>query len=258
MKTLLVINSSGRVTRSMTRKLATRFAERWLAKNPDDRVIERDLTANPPPVVDEAWIVAAFGNPSADPTPHVLELSNTLISEIEAADIIVLGAPIYNFGAPAQLKAWIDQVVRIGRTFAFDASAELPYQGLLKSRPVVVITAAGDGDLFPGGPLAHMNHLEPHLVTALGFIGLTDLHFIRAGYDEFQDERTKRSLAKAEHEVDRLVDRATRSRLFHAEPPLEGNRTSLPHPPVAATVRNYPIVAQEPATKFSMPFRVAS
>ncbi len=119
---------------------------------------------------------------------------------------IAPGAPIYNFGVPAQLKAWNDQVVRLGRTFAFEATSATPYQPLVNSKPVVVITAAGDGDIFPGGPLGHMNHLEPHLTTTLGFIGLTDLRFIRAGYGEYQDDRTKRSLAKAEQEVDQLVE----------------------------------------------------
>ncbi len=206
MKTLLVIHSSGRVTRSITRSLSARFVGRWLERHQDGQVIERDLTANPPPVVDEAWIAAAFGDPAADPVPEVLRLSNSLIDEIVAADAILIGAPVYNFGVPAQLKAYIDQVVRHGRTYAFDASAPQPYQALLTDKPVIIITAAGDGDLFPGGPLAHWNHLEPHLATALGFIGLTDLQFIRAGYDEYQDDRTKRSLAKAESAVDGWFD----------------------------------------------------
>ncbi len=206
MKTLLLIHSSGRITRSITRSLSSRFAEKWLERNPDSRVVERDLTADPPPFVDESWIAAAFAESQPRKTPEALWVSETLIEEILQADLIVLGAPMYNFGIPAQLKAYIDQIVRPGRTFAFESGAPEPYRPLIPGRPVVVITSAGDGDLHPGGPLAHMNHLEPHLITALGFNGLTDLHFIRAGYDEFQDDRAKRSLATAESEVDAMVE----------------------------------------------------
>jgi len=206
MKTLLAVHSSGRVTRSITRKLTARFTTRWLARHPDGRVLERDLTANPPPVVNEAWIAAAFAEPESAATPEVLRLSEQLIEELVEADVVVLGTPMYNFGMPAQLKAYIDQIVRVGRTFAFAPGELQPYRPLVPSKPVVVLTSAGDGGLHPGGPLAHMNHLEPHLTTALGFIGLTDVQFIRAGYDEFQDDRTRRSLARAEEEVDRCVD----------------------------------------------------
>lgn len=200
MKNLLVIQSSGRITRSITRQLTNRFAENWKNQFPNGHVVHRDLTANPPPVVNEAWIAAAYGDPSAP--AGALEPSDALIAEFEAADTIVIGAPVYNFGMPAQLKAYIDQIVRVGRTFAFDPTLDPPYQPLLRNRPLVIVTSAGDGGLFPGGPLAHMNHLEPHLVTAFGFIGLTDPTIIRAGYDEYQDDRTRRSLAKAGQEID--------------------------------------------------------
>lgn len=205
MKNLLVIHSSGRVTRSITRRLAARFVEGWLVQFPHTQVVSRDLTANPPPVVDEAWIAAAFEENVIEPTPPALVLSDQLIAEVIAADVIVIGAPIYNFGMPAQLKAYVDQLVRNKLTYTFDAKAEMPYRPLLEDKPVVIVTAAGEGAMFPGGALAHMNHLEPHLITAFGFIGLTDLRFIRAGYDEYQDDRTKRSLARAEADVDAVV-----------------------------------------------------
>lgn len=205
MNSLLALHSSGRITRSITRRLTARFIQSWQDHHPKGRVVERDLTAQPPPVVDEAWIAAAFAEPPPHPTPEILQLSEALIDELAQADVVVMGAPVYNFGVPAQLKAWIDQIVRVGRTFAFDPAAADPYRPLLRDRSVVIITSAGDGAIFPGGLLAHMNHLEPHLITALGFIGLTDLHFIRAGYDEFQDDRKHRSLAQAEQAVDDWV-----------------------------------------------------
>lgn len=209
MKSLLVLHSSGRVTRSITRRLAQRFTTAWLAQNPGGRVNERDLGLNPPTTVNEPWIAAAFSDPAARTAAmqDALRLSDTLIGEILAADAIVIGAPIYNFGMPAQLKAYLDQIVRVGLTFAFQPGSAEPYRPLLPSRPVVVLESAGDGSLYPGAPLAHLNFLEPHLTTVLGYVGLTDVAFIRVGYEEFQDQRLQHSLAAAEQAVDELVAR---------------------------------------------------
>ncbi|HWL14127.1 MAG TPA: NAD(P)H-dependent oxidoreductase [Opitutus sp.] len=212
MKTLLVVNSSGRVTRSITRHLTARFAARWRALHPHGAVLERETGTVAPPTVNEAWIAAAFAPASENVSP-VLEFSERCIAELAAADVVAIGAPMYNFGLPAQLKAYFDQVVRVGRTFAFDPAASDPYRPLLADRPVVVITSAGDGAVHPGGPLAHMNHLEPHLRTLLGFIGLTDVRFVRAGFDEYQDERARRSLSRAEAEIDRVVEELAAVRL---------------------------------------------
>lgn len=209
MNSILILNSSGRTTRSITRRLTDRFAQGWLARHPQGRAVWRDLTENPPPVVNESWIAAAFADPSqrSAPARQALRASEDLIEELAAASLIVIGAPVYNFGMPAQLKAYIDQVVRVGRTFAFEPGKPDPYRPLLEDRPVIVITSAGDGAILPGGALAHMNYLEPHLRTALLFIGLSSIEFVRVGYDEFGDNRFKHSLAAAEAEVDRWVDR---------------------------------------------------
>lgn len=209
MKTLLVINCSGRVSRSLSRRLTHRFAQAWLAHQPSGRIIERDLGSNPPPPVNERWIAAAFADPaeSTDASRDALRLSETLIEEIVAADTVIIGTPIYNFGMPAQLKAYFDQVVRVGRTFAFAPGEAEPYRPMLASKPVIAVSAAGDGAMHPGGKLWPLNFLEPHLATTLAFIGLTDLTFVRVGYDEYKDERLKRSLAAAEAELDRLAAR---------------------------------------------------
>lgn len=216
MKTLLVVHSSGRITRSITRHLAARFMAQWRIRHPDTALIEREVGVTPPPTVNEAWIAAAYGASPDAPAPDPLAWSETFINELFQADVIVLGAPIYNFGMPAQLKAWFDQIVRVGRTFSFDPEAAEPYQPLLAPKPVVILTSAGDGALHPGGKLSHLNHLEPHLQTLFGFIGLTDLTFIRAGYDEFQDDRTKRSLTTAEAAVDETVDRLCSEKAFNS------------------------------------------
>lgn len=209
MKSLLIINSSARSARSITRHLTHRYAAGWTLRHPTGQIVNRDLGLNPPPAVSESWIAAAFAKPG-QLTPSMsdaLAVSEELIGEIERADAIVIGAPMYNFGAPAQLKAYIDQIVRIGRTFDFEPSdIENPYRPLVPSKPVVIVISVGDGSLHPGGCLAHLNFLEPHLVTVLNFIGLSDISFVRAGYDEYKDDRFKKSLADAELTVDRLVD----------------------------------------------------
>ncbi|MEZ0387981.1 MAG: FMN-dependent NADH-azoreductase [Verrucomicrobium sp.] len=215
MKTLLLINASGRVSRSITRQLTGRFANAWQQQHPDGKVIHRDVGLNPPPPVNEDWIAGAFGDPQSLTAgqARALETSNTLIEEIEKADLIAIGSPMYNFGMPSPLKAYIDQIVRVGRTFEFDpTNTESPYLPLLKPKPVVIITSVGDGAMQMGGSLAHLNFLEPHLATVFGFIGFTDMHFVRAGYDEYQDDRFRKSLVNAEAEVDRVVGALSESR----------------------------------------------
>jgi len=207
MKTLLVIDSSGRRSRSLTRRLTQRFVDTWSAEYPRGTVVRRDVGQTPPPTVNESWIAAAYTNQEerTEAMRDALRWSDQLIDELVAADMVVIGTPIYNFGMPAALKAWVDQVVRVGRTFGFDSSAAEPYRPLLAAKPVVAIVAAGDGSFHPGGANEHLNFLEPHLKSILGFIGLTDVTFVRVGYEEFQDDRLRRSLKAAEDRIDELA-----------------------------------------------------
>ncbi len=209
MSTLLLIDSSARTERSRTRHLTERFATGWRERRPLDTVIRRDVGVHPPAPVDAAWIAAAFTPAEQRTTDQhaALRLSETLVQELLDADVIVLGAPMYNFGMPAQLKAYIDQVVRVNRTFAFDPNdREHPYRPLVPAgKRMVLITATGDAGYEPGGPLAHLNHLEPHLQTVFGFIGVSDIRVVRVAYDEFPDERIDRSVQAAERALEELL-----------------------------------------------------
>lgn len=206
-RTLLRIDSSPRADdRSHSRRLTSRFAEVWRTHNPGGRIVRRDLKAHIPPHVDEAWIEAAFV-PDGRRTPAMqkaLARSDALVSELLDADEYVLGVPMYNFGLPSTLKAWIDNVVRIGRSFSFvpdDPAGEF-YRPLVPAgRRATVIVTSGDAGYEPGGPVWHMNHVEPHLRTIFGFVGITDLHFVYAGSDEFGGERLERSLEIAARRV---------------------------------------------------------
>jgi FMN-dependent NADH-azoreductase len=209
MQTLLVINSSGRSARSVTRHLTGRFATAWAARYPDGEIIARDVGVNPPGAINESWIAASFTDPG-ERTPAMREAlanSEALIDELFRATTVVIGAPMYNFGMPAQLKAYVDQIVRVGRTFAFNADQGEPYQPLIPSKPLVIIASTGASGYEPGGPLAHMNFLEPHLETVFRFIGLADVSFVRVGFEEFKDGRFKQAMAEAERAVQETVNR---------------------------------------------------
>lgn len=212
MTTILHIDSSARAARSHTRRLSARFIEAWLARRPGDTVIRRDVGLEPPPPVTETWIAAAFTKPERrTPEMHAaLAISDALVDELERADLIVAGVPMYNFGLPAQMKAWVDNIVRVGRTFGFDRSRPgEPYWPMLSGKRLVTLGARGDWGYQPGERLAGLNHVEPHLHTVFRYIGVTDAVSIAAEYDEFADERIRQSLEAAEAEIDRLVARMT-------------------------------------------------
>jgi FMN-dependent NADH-azoreductase len=191
--------------------LSHRFVDRWHAARPGDPVRYRDLGAAPPRLVDHDWIRAEF-------TPHDrrdaemrerLAESNALVDELIASDVLVIGAPLYNFGMPAPLKAWVDGIVRIGRTVVFDPSRpDDPYQPLLtdKHRRAVVLSSRGGHGMDDGGPWAHMNHLERHLRTALGFVGIHEVRCVAVEHEEFGGERLAASVAEAHARIDALVD----------------------------------------------------
>jgi FMN-dependent NADH-azoreductase len=156
--------------------VAASYVAAWTAARPGSRVVERDLAKTPPTFVTEPWIEGAFGPADArSPQAHAaMAESDLVVNEVLAATEILIVAPIYNFGAPAVLKAWIDQLVRFGRTFTVNASG---YAGLVPPRPVRVISASGS-DFTPTGPYWSINFLEPQLRAALGFIGLADVTFV--------------------------------------------------------------------------------
>ncbi|MFC5743050.1 FMN-dependent NADH-azoreductase [Dyella tabacisoli] len=217
MTTLLQLDASARAGRSdvhahgsHTRRLTARFVERW-RETVQDRLLYRDLGQRPPAPVDGDWIHAAFTPlPARMPwmQQRLLE-SDALIDELLDADVIVAGVPMYNFGVPSGFKAYIDNIVRVGRTFGFDrARSGEPYWPLLagQGRTLVLLGSRGDYGYEPGQRIAAMNHVESSVRTAFGYMGITDVRSLAVEYDEFGGERLAHSLQQAEHAVDRLVD----------------------------------------------------
>lgn len=208
MKRLLHIDASPRGDRSHSRRLTREFARQWKEAHPDDVVIHRDVGYRPPPNVDEKWIAAAFTSPEQRTAEMnaVLKISDELVDQLLAADILLIGVPMYNFGVPAAFKAYIDQIVRVGRTFAFEPEDEAqPYKPLVHGKQAIVIVATGDAGYEEGGRYGALNHVDPYLRTVLGFIGITDVRFVHVGNDEFGGDRQALSLRNARERLAEAV-----------------------------------------------------
>jgi FMN-dependent NADH-azoreductase len=178
MPTLLHLNTSP-LPSSVSRELTREFVSNWKASHPSGKVVDRDLAANPPKPLDQAWIYAAF-TPEEARQPEQKDLiaySDQCISELELADEYVIGVAMHNFSIPSVLKLWIDQVVRRGRTFSYGADGP---KGLLSGKKATVLVATG-GVYDAGTPYAALNFIDPYLRTILGFIGITDVKFVTAG-----------------------------------------------------------------------------
>lgn len=217
MKTLLHIDSSARSGSSKTqshgshsRRLTAHFIETWQNLRPSDHVIYRDVSENPPSFISSSWIHAAFTHKDKRELwmKEILAASDALVTELLAADIIVAGIPMYNFGPPAQFKAYIDNIVRVGATFGFDRTRSGdPYWPLLNhlNKHLVILSSRGDYGYDQESHNAKNNHVERSVISAFEYIGITNTSTVAIEYDEFADERLANSIEKAEQEVTRLV-----------------------------------------------------
>lgn len=177
MSTLLRIDASARYAASRSRHLNDAFVDAWREVEPGVRLLVRDLAAAPPPFVDEAWIAGCGGAAQRE--------GERLIDEVLAADVVLFGAPMYNWGLPANLKAWFDLVVVEGRTFVHDLAARPPYLPALSGKRAVVVSTRASEGYGVGGALADMNHLDPHLGTLLRVMGIHLEAFLDvAAYDD--------------------------------------------------------------------------
>ncbi|MGO8790933.1 MAG: FMN-dependent NADH-azoreductase [Terriglobia bacterium] len=197
---LLKVDSSAR-RNSVSRKLTAQYAETWIKHHPGGEVIERDLAAIALPQITDEWVEASRSNPS-QLTPaqrQTLALSDTLVGELLNADVIVIGAPMYNFSISSTLKGWIDQVVRLGKTVTYGAEGP---KGLLAGKKVFVLTSRG-GAYGQGTHSEKYDFQEPYLRHILGFIGLTDVTFIHA--ENQLRESAGTSLATATEQIVKLA-----------------------------------------------------
>lgn len=163
---------------------------------------------NPPDFITQDWIDAVF-TPEEKRTPaqkERLSLSDELIAEVTAADVILISSPMYNYGMPAQLKAWFDQIVRINKTFDFDLSrGDFPLKPLLSGKTLIIVTSSGEFGFEKGGIREDSSHLTPHLQTLSKYLGVDTVYEIAAEYQEFGDERHRVSVANAKKRAEKIA-----------------------------------------------------
>lgn len=203
---LLHIDSSFR-KHSVSRAVTAGFIEVWKRTYPQGEIIERDLAKQVMPHITDEW-VGAMHTPADQRSPmqHMeLGLSDQLIKEVKAADVILIGSPMYNFSISAPLKAWIDMVVRTGETVDF---SQRPPVGLLHGKRVVVVTSRG-GRYAVGTPTAPFDFQEPYLRHILGLMGMHDVTFIHVDRQSQGEEGAHQSRLEATQQIESWVEELT-------------------------------------------------
>ncbi|MCC4246516.1 FMN-dependent NADH-azoreductase [Stappia indica] len=198
---VLAITSSALGDASASNKLVNDTVEQLKSRNADLELTVRDLGAGQVPHLDLDGATAIRGGEPANAAQAAAQkLSDELIAEVKAADVLVIGAPMYNFGIPSTLKSWFDYVLRAGVTFRY---TEAGPEGLMTGKRAIVV--ATRGGLYSEGPAKPMDSQEPHLRTMLGFIGITDVTFVYAEKLAFGPEAREASIGEAERKLEELV-----------------------------------------------------
>ena len=200
MTTILRVASSSNLASSTTRQIGRLTVEGLLETHPGATVIERDLVKQPLPHLSPEFLGATFSG--TDDAP-VLALSNALLEELFAADTLVIEAPMYNFGIPSALKAWIDHVVRAGRTFQYTPNGPA---GLATGKNAILIL--GRGGVYSEGPYQAMDYQESYLRAILGFIGITQVASVYIEGVAMGPEKREQALAGARDRAHSLTHAA--------------------------------------------------
>jgi FMN-dependent NADH-azoreductase len=204
MTTLLRIDASAREVGSFSRQLGDHFVAAWQQKAMDAVVVMRDLITTPIPHISNDTI-GGFYTPADQMTAAqraATALSDTLIAEVMAADAILVTTPMYNFSAPSALKAWIDQIVRINHSFAYDGQN---FTGLITGKPVYIACAYGASGYTDNGPMAAYDLLQGYLRLLFGFLGFTDIHFVGVEATTAATDVAAEALRRALQLIDQLA-----------------------------------------------------
>ncbi|MES2117960.1 MAG: NAD(P)H-dependent oxidoreductase [Pseudomonadota bacterium] len=196
---ILQINSSARSTGSESTRLADAIVAKLSATAADVQLTRRDLAAQPHPVLDETALQALFTpaeQRNAEQAARVA-LDDALIAQVQAADVLVIGSPMYNFGITVQLKSWFDAIARAGVTFKYTATGPV---GLLTGKKVYVAVARGG--MHRDGPT---DTQLPHLKTFLAFLGLTDVQFVYAEGMGLGPDAVAKAQAQADAEINAVL-----------------------------------------------------
>ncbi|MBM6577852.1 NAD(P)H-dependent oxidoreductase [Microvirga sp. SRT01] len=185
---------------SHTRRLSSQFVERLKTANPSATIVYRDLVADQLPHVDmtirHAWTAEDSGETKLAET---MSRSKTLVDELKAADVVVVGSPMYNFTVPSTLKAWVDHVAIAGQTFSY--TAEGP-RGLLSGKVYLVLSSGG---IYSEGPFAGYDHLSTYLTAIFNFLGMLDVEVIRAEGIAYGPEQDQAAMASAAQRIEAMA-----------------------------------------------------
>ncbi len=202
MTTILHIDSSVRSQGSLTRQLGAEVIAKLQAAHPGASVVTRDIVSQPLPHLTEQ-VIGAYFTPAEQRNAeqaYAIKTSDALVDELLAADTIVIGAPMYNFSITSGLKAWIDHIARVGRTFQYGANGP---QGLVTGKKVIVVVASGG--VYSEGPAAAYDHVTTYLRATLGFLGMTDVSFVIAEGVSMGEEAVAKAQTKARTQIDAIA-----------------------------------------------------
>ena len=205
MSNILLVTSSPRGSVGLSTRYASQLAKRLAAQRPGTTLTVRDLAAAPLNHIDEAYVVGRATPPDARTAAQTeaVRLAESLVAELAAADTVVIGSAMINFGPPSPLKAWFDHVIWPGVTFRYVGNS---VEGLLKGKKVYLVIASG-GD-FSEGPLAAWDYQSGYLKHLLGFIGLTDIEHLRVEGVAYGPEAVKAAVASADEALQSLLSQA--------------------------------------------------
>jgi FMN-dependent NADH-azoreductase len=189
MTNILILDSAATGSESVSRRLTDAAAETIRRRDPGARIVRRHIGVNPIPHLTEETVPAIrAGITETETAREALALSDALVAELQDADLIVIGAPMYNFGIPSQLKAWIDRIMVAGKTFRYSAAGP---EGLAGNKRVIIAVSRG-GFYGAGTPAAALEHVESYLRGVFGFLGVTDIQIVIAeGLATGPDQREK-------------------------------------------------------------------
>lgn len=200
MNILHIDASASDAAASHSRRLSAELVEKLKAANPAATVVYRDVVADRLPHVDmtilQAWSPEAGNDASLTETTA---RSKQLVNELKAADVLVIGSPMYNFTIPSTLKAWIDHVAIAGQTFGYTASGP---KGLLTGKAYLALSSGG---IYSQGPFASNEHLSTYLTAVLNFLGITDVEVVRAEGVAYGPEQDQAAMSTARKQIESLA-----------------------------------------------------
>ena len=202
MKSILLILGSPRGRASYSHQIGRRIVDDLKSRYPAAKVVVRNLAKEPLPDVGDAFVTGrVLAQDKRSPAEaEALALSDVMVAELMAADVLVLATPMHNFGISASVKAWIDHIVRPGVTFSYSDKGAL---GLVQGKKLILVLARGG--IYTEGPMKGYDFQEPYLRTVLGFIGVTNVEVIRIEGVAMGDDAVRNAVTSAKAQANAVV-----------------------------------------------------